>query len=154
MLLNNKQETSLVYQQALKYLSYSAQSVFQLKKKLQKKGFQQQAIDKVIEKLSCLGYLNDIDYAQRLAEKLLKHKLYGLKHIRQVLKQKGIPDGIALKVLTDFTDDEEESARLLVKKKALPLPLGRENAAKLAGYLYRRGFSSQIIKKVITMPEG
>lgn len=134
-------------------MSYSAQSVFQLKKKLQQKGFQQQAIDKVIEKLSCLGYLNDIDYAQRLAEKLLKQKLYGCRYIKQVLKQKGIPDGIAQKVLADFTDDEEESAFLLLKKKKRQSLSQGKDTAKLAGYLYRRGFSSQIIKKVITLDD-
>ena len=71
---------------------------------------------------------------------------YGAARIRQDLKSKGVPDEIV-----DSVSDvgELERARAILQRKYRSLAATREEKAKRARFLQSRGFSSDVIRKLI-----
>jgi len=107
--------------------------------KLKEKGYEEKEIAPLIQSLQKDGWLDDQELAKRyIAQK--KRKGYGAKVIAYELKQKGGELSIAI-------DDEEEVLRAFVEKRYLKdLPEKRE---KVIGALMRRGFSYELIDRVL-----
>ena len=71
---------------------------------------------------------------------------YGAAKIRQDLKSKGVPDEI---VATVSAADEFDRAQEILKRKYKTPATNREEWAKRARFLQGRGFSSDVIYRLI-----
>lgn len=65
------------------------------------------------------------------------------------LREHGVAEDLIEKAVAELKDDELSNARAVWQKKFSELPKNREAWAKQARFLQGRGFSFDIIKKVL-----
>ncbi|MBI4733610.1 MAG: regulatory protein RecX [Rubrobacteridae bacterium] len=133
-------------------LSYRDRSSHELSESLKKAGFSSKTVSDTIETLTNLGYLNDFNFSQSWALSRASSKLYGSRKIRQELYEKGIPEDIINDTLSNasLSETERDRALKLANKKLSSIKnLDNKTAyRRLAQYLFRRGFSSEIVCSV------
>ena len=130
-------------------ISHKMYSRKSLTEKLIQKGFQSVDVEKVVNRLCELNYINDENFAKELIE-YLKSKGKGPFYIKNELKQHNIDNEIISKFL-DITQEEQEVYLQIIKimKQKYPKFDGndRNEIRKIAMFFQRRGFSSQDIAK-------
>ena len=137
---------------ALKLLGYRARSRKELSDRLRKKGCSGRQTDEVIEQLQSAGLINDEDLAPQLLRYSIEYKSFGKKGIRTFLAKRGLGRALIDKTLSNHTlEVEEKTAVEFVERKMRTLSNYSEDIArqKLWGMLLRRGFSGDVIKRVI-----
>ncbi len=138
---------------AYRLLSYHQRSVKEIRDRLKKKDFSAKTIQKTVEYLSGLNYLNDENFARFWIQAKLRLSPVGWPLLREQLRQKGITEQIAEKALSETAGqyDEYEAARRLAASRRKhckgmePMKLKR----RLYGYLRRRGFSREAILQAL-----
>lgn len=135
------------YDKTLNLLSFRLRSEWELRDYLRRKDCPTEISDKILNKLSNNGYLDDEQFAKRWVENRRLMKSTSRRRLAQELKQKRIPSDIIEKVLADDKEatDEREVLRELVEKKRARYP----DQIKLMQYLARQGYSYDDIKAVL-----
>ncbi|TRZ49589.1 MAG: regulatory protein RecX [Dehalococcoidia bacterium] len=138
---------------AYRLLNYRPRSEQEIRYKLKEKGFAEEAIDSLVLELKNRFFIDDYDFAKLWARSRLQSSGQGFSNIRRELVIKGIAEDIIENVMTMLEDDfdEYDMAKGLIKTRFRPVPginKGREQH-RLYAYLKRRGFSNNIIYKVI-----
>jgi regulatory protein len=142
------------YTSAIYYLTRRPRSIKEVQDNLRKKKATDEVITNVLTKLQEQKYLNDEAFALWWREQRTRNRAKSDRVIKMELQQKGVAKEIIEKVLavTDevFTTDEQKARQLLEKRlpKVANLPR-QEQFQKLAGYLGRRGFDYDVIKRTI-----
>lgn len=143
---------------AMRYVARRARTVAEVRRKLREKDHPEPAIDAAVARLKELGYLDDADYAREYVASRFHSKGYGPLRLRQELKRRGV-DRHQIEDAMTLLDDEAvlEAARKHAHKR-WPRLSGeddpRRRRQKLAGYLRRRGFSYELIRRVTDELEG
>lgn len=142
------------YNKALKFLSYRPRSEKEIKDNLKKKKASDSTIELIIKKLREQKFLNDSEFTRWWIEQRTIVKPTGLRVIKLELKQKGI-DGELVNELIKNSEfrikNELDMARDLVQRKINRYKnLDRQKIyQRLGGFLSRRGFDYDTIKKAI-----
>ena len=138
---------------AVRILTNRDHSKYELKQKLQQRGFASEVINGVMEKCERLGYIDDQRTA-RVYILQLKHKCFGKRYIRLALKKKRLRGAAIDRILSaDYptVDEYEHASRILEKKKKTFAreadPKKRSN--KIYRFLYSRGFRPAVIRDLI-----
>ncbi len=144
-----KQARSLAY----RYLSYRDRSERETADHLRKKGLDEAVVQETLRYLKEANYLDDRRFAEHWARTRAENKQFGKYRLRQELAGKGLaPDLIDETLDTLFeTVKEIDLARTVVEKK-LPSMQNLEpdkRKRRLVGLLQRKGFSSDVIYKVL-----
>ncbi len=139
-------ETNLAFDIALNKLSKSYKTTKEIIKVLKDKGFVDEIIEKVIEKLVNYKYLDDTEYAKRYVATYSKS--CGKKMLKYKLMQKGISESIIDSVLTDDLSCEE-TAYKIAEKYLKNKELNKQNILKCYKYLLSKGFSYDEAKVVV-----
>jgi regulatory protein len=138
---------------AYRFLTYRPRSRAEIARKLHDREFEPAIIDVVLADLMRLGYVNDRQFAGQLARSRIRLQGYGRRRIEQELKNKGIDREIIREVFAEvFADATEiDTAKLVAAKKLNTMKvLDRETRRRrLAGFLERKGYSSEIIGSVL-----
>ena len=142
---------------ALKYFSYNRRTEYELKNKLLTRKFNPKVVEAVIKNLICIGLVNDIEYCENFAENILKRKPIGRNLLQHRLLQKGIPKEVANRVLEKTFKNMDETkivfqlARKQLKKykESRKKSTERQNHTRLISFLARRGFSREVISRVL-----
>ena len=135
------------YERAVHLLSQREHSLFELKQKLERKGFSDVEINASLQQCQDEGYQSDDRYCELYVRQAMS-KGYGPLRIVQSLKIKGVCTSLIQEHL-DFDDDIWfEHAEQAWKKKFKPSKEPKE-MAKQKRFLYHRGFESAIINKLI-----
>jgi len=138
-------------EKSFRLLGIRPRSQKELEKKLKEKGFSDKIIKETFKKLKDYGYLDDKKFAQLWLEmKKLSGK--GKFFIRKELKEKGIEENLAKKILARYSPKEEINvAYNLIKRKINKYKnlKSLEKKQKIARYLATRGFSWEIINEVL-----
>ena len=157
-------------QASIRFVSYRPRSEKEirdfLKKKLSRwKVFGGTVADKVIARLTELGYVDDAKFAAWWIEQRQTFKPKGMRSIIQELKAKGISKEFLEEVVGQFSPDRDRIDKLLdeielakraVQKKLIlwqKLP-ALERKKKLFDFLSRRGFSFDTVSRVIDEVAG
>lgn len=145
-----KQEDLLdkVKQTAYRLISYRPRSVTEVKRHLNRKGYDEQLIETAVTHLIAVDLLNDEAFARYWVEQRETFKPRSQLALSQELGQKGVSRHIIETVLADV--DETSAARRAAEKKArlwANLP-EQEFTIKLGRFLQRRGFHYEIIKQI------
>jgi regulatory protein len=137
---------------ALRLLKFRPRSEAELKNRLAEKGFGDETVRAVVEEMRRAGLVGDARFA-RYAAAQAAVKPVGRRLILNRLRGKGIAPELAEEAVQAATEGKEdlERAREAASRRATALEgLSREAAQRrLFGYLSRRGFSSEIIWKVV-----
>jgi SOS response regulatory protein OraA/RecX len=118
-----------------------------------RKGFAAEEIEKILNRLTRRGVLDDFRYAQRLAFFLTREKLFGPQRVSQKLFQKGIPENLAREAIGIAEKDMGTSERLRSVLKSRLKGRGLEQISaqerrKLANSLRQRGFLWEDIREI------
>ncbi len=139
---------------AIRLLSQRMHSVYEIKIKLKKKGFSYKTIIKVIDELGEMNLLNDELFAKNYTDELM-YRGQGKYKIINSLQKRGISKELIDEKLQeiDVPDAEEKRAEEVFNKKIKSLAYKniepRKLKEKLIRYLISRGFSSDIVFKII-----
>ena len=139
---------------AIRLLSQRMHSVYEIKIKLKKKGFSYKTIIKVIDELGEMNLLNDELFAKNYTDELM-YRGQGKYKIINSLQKRGISKELIDEKLQeiDVPDAEEKRAEEVLNKKIKSLAYKniepRKLKEKLIRYLISRGFSSDIVFKII-----
>ena len=137
------------YQKALGFLDYRPRSSAEVRKNLEKHGYNPEVIEQVLERLGRSGLVNDGQFAQTWVDNRSEFRPRGRRLLSMELRQKGLDDEASASALTGL--DEEElayQAALKYQRKLQDLPKP-DFRRKLAGFLARRGFSYAVIEPAL-----
>lgn len=144
-----KQARALAY----RYLSHRDRSARETTDHLRKKGFEEAVVQETLHYLKEANYLDDRRFAEHWARTRAENKQFGKYRLRQELIGKGLPQDLIDETLDTLfeTIKEIDLARTVVEKK-LPSMQNLEpdkRKRRLVGLLQRKGFSSDVIYKVL-----
>ncbi len=139
--------------QAFKYLSYRDRSKKEVAQHLEKKGHTPSVVQDTLQELEKLNYINDQRFAMEWGRWRVEVKRFGKKRLQHELSAKGVSSSIIETALTTLYDSHpEQDLALACANKKLSSLHGLEPEKKtrrLAQYLQRRGFSSDIIYETL-----
>lgn len=140
----------VLYQSALRLISYRPRTKRELALRLQQKGYSSDPIAAVLERLQENRLLDDESYAEQWVCDRNQFHPRSKRLVLRELKQKGISADVASQAANGM-DDEEVLAlaagrKVLSRWSALDHPTFDK---RCTDYLARRGFSYSIIRKVL-----
>ena len=141
---------------ALLLLEVRARARREIETRLTQKGYDNEVITQVLEKLTTLGLLDDAQFAAQWVEAKTRvggSRPVGRRRLSSELFGKGVAkDQIAEAVGVVSNDDELALARAAAAKKVRVVPTDRDllqaERRKLMGFLQRRGFGWETVKQV------
>ncbi|WP_255668029.1 regulatory protein RecX [Brevibacillus daliensis] len=145
------EEENKAYLSAIRYLGYRPRTAYQLEQYLIDKEFSPGLAEKVTERCTKQGYINDQQFAEKWIEERLRLKPRGSYMLRMELKQKGISSHIIDRALGEVEFEEEvEAARTLLRAKIAKLrgEFDPKIEQKTLQFLIRKGFSHSIVQKL------
>ena len=139
---------------AYRYLTIRNRSEKEIRDYLTKKNAAEEVIEKIITSLKEKKFLNDEVFARAWILNRARLKPKGEMLLKMELRQKGIAEDIIAKVLSEVQEeipDELAQAKSLIIKKMERLKgaTKEEMYSKVGGFLSRRGFRWEIVKKAI-----
>ena len=145
-----------VKESALRYLGRRDHASGELIQKLQKKGFEEPTISKVIDELADRGYIDDDVFAVSFAREKMELNKWGPNKIRAALFKKKLQKVSIEKAINRSSENlqqEQICVDLALKRKNHFL---REDdlfkrKQKIYNYLAGRGFSISVIKKSLPL---
>ena len=141
-------QASRATEAALVFLSYRPRSEKEVRDRLRRGGYEQDAIEHAIARLHEWRYLDDADFARRWVEIRTAHRPRGKRLLQQELRHKGIDSETARDAIDEADLDETGAAEALARRR-LPAYAGDEPTAmrrRLGAYLARRGYGYDIIR--------
>lgn len=137
------------YQKALGFLDYRPRSSAEVRKNLEKHGYDPDVIAQVLERLGHSGLVNDEQFAQTWVDNRSEFRPRGRRLLSMELRQKGLDDEAIESALSELDEEElayQAAIKYQRKLQGLPKPDFRR---KLAGFLARRGFGYNVIEPVL-----
>lgn len=137
------------FEHAVRFLAPRPRSITEIRRRLAQKGYADAVLDKVIERLQALNYVDDLAFARFWVENRERFNPRSKTALRFELLQKGIADDIITQVLADV--DSEGLAYQAAHKKTRLLR-GKDRKAvreSLSSFLVRRGFGYDVVRTVV-----
>lgn len=141
-------------QTAFAYLAGRPRTEQEVRRRLQRKDFDEDAVEHAVERLYALHYLDDAAYARSFARERFQSKGYGPQRIRSDLMRRGVDRHLIDEVLATLRDEEDlvAEARAQAERRWPRLacePDPRKRKKKLADYLLRRGYTYETVFRVV-----
>ncbi|QKS60428.1 RecX family transcriptional regulator [Paenibacillus barcinonensis] len=148
LLADERQRT---YVQALRFLEFKQRTRHELSQKLKQKEFAPPIIQEVLERLEQEKLVDDDLFAKEWTRQRMEGQRKGKLWIRQELRQKGIANELIAEVLDDVSAEAELDTALTAGQKKWKQVRGdvQEKKRKTFAYLMRRGFSMDLVRRVV-----
>ncbi len=145
------EEQNKVINYALNLLSYRQRSEKEMYNALKRKNFEDYYIKNAMNYCRENRYLDDKTFTESFIRDKINLSKFGPERIRYELILKGIPKNIIDDLLILDYDEQYESAMNLALKKLSSYKKDDRNSIyrKLSGFLQRKGYSYDIISKVM-----
>ena len=134
---------------ATHFLGYRPRSEFEVRERLQRRGFDDNTIKVVIAKLKEQGLVDDVAFAQFWKENRDSFSPRSQWLTKLELRQKGVTDDIIDQVIETIDDDDNAYRAALSKARSLPRSDYQGFRRRLGEYLKRRGFGYGVINHTI-----
>lgn len=135
---------------AVKFISYRSRTESETRRKLSEKGFSEQDIDKVLERLRTNGLVADEQYARSWVESRSASHPRSRRLMAMELRQKGVSNSDIDKALEGTEDDDklayQAASQYAHRLAKLEWDKFRE---RLRAYLLRRGFAYGTIAPLV-----
>lgn len=135
-------------EKALFLLSLRDYSRVELERKLKREAGEQTAVE-TAERMEEYGFLNDEEYAGRLARDLIGRKHYPKRRAYQELCARGLDRETAQEAVETVDSDDVQQALALLQKKYYNKLSDEAARLKTAAALARFGFSSDVIRRAV-----
>lgn len=150
-----KIEVLKAYTRAMKLLSYRPRSEKEIRERLERKEFDPMIIDQVIEKLKEDKLLDDKEFAEWWTEQRQTFRGKSKYVIKRELSDKGIERETADKAVSKAQDDYETAKAFLERKRrTFERYSGEEYKKKVIGFLQRKGYTWEVIGKILKESEN
>ena len=144
--MRNKPELSLRVR-AMRYLARREHSRAELHSKLLPHVQEGEDLDAVLDELEKRNWLSDVRATTQWVD--AKRGRFGIQRIVHELRQKGIAESLISDALPQLKETELESAREVWQRKFGDEPQDAKEKAKQVRFLQSRGFSMEVIFKVL-----
>lgn len=134
-------------QRALEYLSKREYSAVELTQKLKPYASETDDVDALIADFKTRGWLSDARYTEQMVH--ARQAKFGAARVANELREKGIDDHLVAEAVATLQVNEVERAGEVWRKKFKAAPATREEWAKQARFLQSRGFTFDVIKKIL-----
>ncbi len=130
---------------AWRIIGIRPRSVFEIRRKLNQKRFNEEIIKEVIDKLESLELLDDKKFARQWTEERLRNRACGKLLIKKKLMDKGIDEEIVNNISEELLPQkkEVELARKIIENR------DKEPRQKKVFFLRSKGFGWEIISEVL-----
>lgn len=135
------------YDRTLNLISRRRRSEWEIRQYLKRKDYQDEIIEKTLNKLSESGYVNDFAFARAWVENRRLLKATSKRRLSQELRAKRVADEVIQQALEDDETDDKDILKKLVDKKRQQTRY--QDDLKLMQYLSRQGYSYGDIKSAI-----
>lgn len=144
-----KDSTSEAFRYALKLINLRDRTEKELVDRLKRKGFGEETIKEVMNRLKGLSLVDDRRAAEALINYGSRVKGLGSLALKRLCIEKGVDETI-IDGLDLSQDDEKKAEALILKRLSYMKGIDREKKyRRLYGYLYRRGYPSELISKLL-----
>ena len=132
-------------------LGYRGRSENELRERLVRKGFSEDAVFRTLAYLREAGFINDGALALDLKRQAVGQKKLGYRAARSFMEKRGLPRDLVESALGYDEDVELGNARILLdkKRKSMKNYLTTKGRKRLYDFLLRKGFSSSVTSKVL-----
>lgn len=114
------------------------------------KTYNAQIAEEAVSYVEELGYIDDEDYAGKLAEYLIKVKKHGVYRAKQEMLHKGLSRELCENALAEYSEEElDEELTELIGKKYIDKITDFDGRRKTVAALVRRGYSYSAVKRCI-----
>jgi regulatory protein len=138
--------------QAANLLSFKSYSKNALVERLKRKGADAEAALAAAQRYEELGYINDLEYAKKLAEYLLNIKKFGKRRIQDELFAKRVPREIIDQTVQSLEDEDfYERAKEVVLQKFGESPFEQKEKKRIYDSLLRQGYSFDEAKYAVSV---
>ena len=155
-LLSPEKQESRARNVLLHQLARSAKSTSQLRKILEQREISPEIAEKVIERFTEVGLIDDAAYAETIVNSRRNYKGLAKSAIKRELNDKGVSQELVEEAISGITaeDDFESAKQLAVRKFRQMAHLEKEvRTRRLAGYLQRKGYASSAVFASIKFAE-
>lgn len=139
---------------AIKYIMFKMRTSYEVFNKLLELEFDEEVINKVIDDLKELEYINDEEYTRRFIETNKKSKKVSKSFIKIKLKNKGIDNEIIEKYVDELNLDDTDAIKKQLIKKKFTSNMPYEEKNKIIAFCVRKGFRQGDIIRVMKSIEG
>ncbi len=135
------------YMRSLDLIMRRQRSEWEVRDYLKRKDYEPDVIEKILEKLSRAGYVDDKKFAEAWVNNRRLLKSTSKRKLIMELRQKRVNQEVISEVLADDQTDEQQVLRDLVIKKRQQSRY--QDDTKLMQYLMRQGFNYDDVKSVV-----
>jgi regulatory protein len=136
---------------ALKALARREHSRQELQAKLQPFAEDPDELSSLLDDLEKRGWLSEARFVEHTTT--VRRRRFGAARILNELREKGVSEAALAAAQSQLREGELEAARAVWKKKFGRLPTSLKERAKQARFLASRGFSSEIVQRVLRHEE-
>lgn len=148
----SESEKRRAFSRAVYYLGAQDLPSGKLKQKL-RRSFSETACDSAVAKCVENGYIDDVKYAGRLAEKLIAEKGNSAAQTPLLMAARGVDLTLAKQVVSEREDDPKTAIEKLIRTKYKTKITTAEGRKKTMAALARKGFRFGDIKAVLETDE-
>ncbi len=145
--LEYKAKLDKVYDRALNYIAIRQRSQWEIEDYLKRKKYDPEEIENILNKLSGLGYVDDMAFARAWVSNRRLLKPISKRRLTQELRQKRVSSDIIDQVLAEDDTIEAEVLGELIAKKRQQSKYKED--LKLMLYLARQGYNYGDIKEAL-----
>ncbi|HYI25513.1 MAG TPA: RecX family transcriptional regulator [Thermomicrobiales bacterium] len=141
---------------ALAYLAHRPRSEAEIRARLRRNSHDDETIDNVLERLRDWHYVDDEDFARRWVENRVVHRPRGTRALASELRSKGIDPDLISTAIDDAGVNEDDGALALARNRARQLANLEPDVRnrRLTGYLARRGYGYDVIRRTLEALES
>jgi regulatory protein len=140
-------------QYVLRLLTIKDRTAAELVDKLRRKGFNEDVTSSIIAEMKDLGYVDDKRYAMHFAEVRANYDLFGPYRIRVELEKRGIAREMAKDTVSCVFQEGKEEANALELARRWIARKDTDDieraGRRLYGYLARRGFTPDVVRRTL-----
>jgi regulatory protein len=136
-----------IYGNAMRYAAMRRRSSWEMDSYLQRKQASPELAQEIIDKLTNLGFIDDLAFAQAWVENRHLLKPTSKRKLQQELRAKRVPNEVIEQVLRDDEVEDASEIRVMIARKRRQTKY--QDNTKLMQYLARQGFSYEAIKSAL-----
>ena len=155
-LLSPEKQESRARNVLLHQIARSAKSTSQLRKILEQREIDSEIAEKVLERFTEVGLIDDAAYAETIVNSRRNYKGLAKSAIKRELNEKGVSQELVEEAISGITaEDDFESAKQLANRRFRQMAhLDKDvRTRRLAGYLQRKGYASNAVFAAIRFAE-
>ncbi|MGV7221582.1 MAG: regulatory protein RecX [Nitrospinales bacterium] len=148
-----KDEYAQAKSNAIKYVAYRDRSKKEVANHLAKKEFSEDIVEKTLNELATLGYIDDDRFSVNWGSLRANNKKFGKNRVLKELLEKGVDLQVAEQAVEKiYLNIDENLFAIALAKNKLASMQGRDprkNIHATAQYLDRQGFSRDVIEQTL-----